>query len=169
MKYSLGDPAGVGQPGVRHVVAAGGAGAGNTYTVYKDGIPYLEAALPLCGWNRSFQAACLFREYLCVGMEDRVYFVSIETGGIREMQVALYFGQFREQGERLYIASGESLYCLDRDCNPVWTAGSIAVDGIRILEMEDGAIRVLCEMDPPGGWVERWISLEDGSLLSEHA
>ena len=60
------------------------------------------------------------------------------------------------------MASGEQLYCFDNACELVWISDSIAVDGITIHQITDDGIEVSCEMDPPGGWVWRTLSLEDG-------
>lgn len=137
----------------------------NKYTIYKDNKPYLEVILPSYTWNLSFQTAYIFDNFLCIGMEDIVYFVSIETCKIKKMPVDFYFGYFYEYNSRLYIASGISLYCLDRECTLIWKADNIAVDGIILIGFENNIIRVSCEMNPPGGWVERRFSLENGEEL----
>jgi len=133
----------------------------HVYTVYKDGTPFLEVMAPRCDWN-PFNTACIFQNYLCIGLGDSVYFVSMKTREVKRASVSLYFGYFYEYKNRLYVASGEQLYCFDNACELVWISDSIAVDGITIHQITDDGIEVSCEMDPPGGWVWRTLSLEDG-------
>lgn len=55
----------------------------NTYTIYKDGVPVMEATGPRCGWN-PFDTAYIFQNHLCIGSGETVYFLSIETGELRK-------------------------------------------------------------------------------------
>ena len=141
MGYSLGQRVGLYNK-IRRVSISNVINTDNAYTVYKEGIPFLEVMVPRCDWN-PFNTAYIFMSYLCIGLGENVYFISIETGEVKRACVPLYFG-----------------------CELVWISGSIAVDGITIINITDNGIEVSCEMDPPGGWVNRILSLEDGKQIS---
>ena len=162
MEFSLGQRVGfcntIKRISIDHVI-----GSDHVYTVYKDGIPFLEVAAPRCDWN-PFNTAYIFKNYLCIGLGENVYFISIETGEVKRVCVSLYFGYFYEYKERLYAVSGEQVYCFDSACELLWISESIAVDGITFIGITERGIEVSCEMNPPGGWVHRTLSLEGGLI-----
>lgn len=164
MGYSLGQRVGLYNK-IRRISISNAIHTDNVYSVYKDGVPFLEVTAPRCDWN-PFNTAYIFINYLCIGLGENVYFISVETGGVKKTNVSPYFGSFYKYKERLYIASGEHLYCFDYACELVWFSESIAVDGITIINITENGIEVSCEMDPPGGWVHRTLSLEDGRQIS---
>ena len=47
----------------------------------------------------------------------------------------------------------------------LWKTGYLAVDGVVFKSIEGDTMVVECEMDPPGGWIERRIILLDGSII----
>lgn len=63
---------------IRRISIGSGIDESNTYTIYKDGIPVMEATGPRCGWN-PFDTAYIFQNHLCIGAGETVYFISIET------------------------------------------------------------------------------------------
>lgn len=139
---------------------------GDIYTIYDENeIPCLEVVVHFNNWN-PLQAIYIFQEFLCIGLGEKVYFIFIKTGELREHRVSLYFGYFYEYKNRLYVASGERLYCFDSGCNLVWVSKPIAVDGILFHAFEGNKAFVSCEMDPPGKWIERCICLKDGRECS---
>lgn len=131
------------------------------YTVCQENIPCLEVQVPICSWN-PFDTACIFLEYLCIGYGDLAYFLHIETGVIKELETDLYFGYFYVDDKRLFLTSASHVYCLNANCNLIWKSPHLAIDGVVIDAVEDDCIRVSCEMDPPGGWVERCLALDTG-------
>ena len=138
---------------------------GDIYTVCdEDKIPCLQVFVHLGNWN-PFDTIYIFQEFLCIGLGERVYFVSIKTGELREHRVSMYFGYFYEYEDRLYVASGECLYCFDCGCNLVWVSKPIAVDGIIFNAFEKDKVFVSCEIEPQGKWIERCICLKDGEMF----
>lgn len=146
---------------IRRVSIGSSIDTSNTYTIYKDGVPFMEVTVLLCRCN-PFDTAYIFQNHLCIGLGENVYFISIETGEIRKIDVSMYFGYFYEYGERLYVASGARLYCFGCTCELIWVSENIAVDGIIINGIVDNCIELSCERDPPGGWVDCVLSAEDG-------
>ena len=112
-----------------------------------------------------FDAAMDFGPWHCVGKEDRVAFTHRDTGETRELKADLYFGYFAQQGGDLYVATDSRLYRLDRDCNILWRSAFIAVDGVIIRGFSEDAVTLSCEMDPPGGWMTRRLSIATGEEL----
>lgn len=149
---------------IRRISIGSGIDESNTYTIYKDGIPVMEATGPRCGWN-PFDTAYIFQNHLCIGAGETVYFISIETGELRKTGVSMYFGCFYEDGDRLYVASESRLYCFSCTCELIWTSESIAVDGIIINGIQDNYIALSCEREPPGGWMDCVLSKEDGKEI----
>lgn len=147
---------------IKHISIDNQINTANIYTVYKNKAPYLEVNVPFCNWNQAFNTAYIFMDSLCIGLGEKVYFISIETGKIKEINVSMYFGYFYEHKEYLYVASGQNLYCFDCTCNLIWTSDTIAIDGVLVTNFEHDTMLVSCEMDPPDGWISRHLSLKNG-------
>jgi hypothetical protein len=47
----------------------------------------------------------------------------------------------------------------------LWESEALAVDGVLCDCIADDTMMISCEMDPPGGWIERKISLIDGRII----
>ena len=86
-----------------------------------------------------FDVAMDFGPWHCVGKEDQVAFTHRDTGETRELKADLYFGYFAQQGGDLY--------------------------GVIIRGFSEDAVTLSCEMDPPGGWVTRRLSIATGEEL----
>lgn len=42
----------------------------------------------------------------------------------------------------------------------------MAIDGVKFQEMlNDEIMSISCEMDPPGGWVDRMIDIRSGEIV----
>lgn len=157
--YYLGAPAGPYHSGVRTIRLSNGADI--SYTVYDESdAPFLQVLVPFT--FNPFDTAYLFGDYLCVGCGDWISFIDLECGRIQRTDMDLYFGYFYEYNGRLYVASAERVYCFNAAGDLVWRSGSLAVDGVVIQEIKDSRIYVSCELDPPGGWIDRVIDLNDG-------
>lgn len=132
------------------------------YTVMKNGRDVLCVTVDETG--NPFDDAYIFGEWLCIGCYDKVYIVDIETKKYTVTEVPMYFGYFRELGDRLYIFTGVGVIAYDRDMHRLWQNDALAVDGVTGGELtEDGRyLMISCEMDPPGGWVDKMIDTETG-------
>jgi len=137
-------------------------GNGKAYFVEKNGIPYLKAETDSV--SEYFDKACIFGKYLCMGVGCKVIFVNLETLGSLSREVSDYFGYFFIHDEKLYIASGRGITALDSSLHLLWCNENLAIDGVIIHEVtEDGKyLRVSCEMNPPGDWCEKLVSLANG-------
>lgn len=143
-------------------------GSGKRYFVLRDKKPYLMAEADDC--SNFFDKACIFGKYLCIGTADTVIFVNLETLGSISMQVSFYFGYFFIHENMLYIASGTGITAVNPGIQTVWKNEDLAVDGVIIHEVcqdenQQAYLRISCEMDPPGGWVEKHVNLKNGELL----
>lgn len=125
MSYSLGQRVDFSTK-IKRISIYGDINTDDIITVYKNNTPYLEITLPQNGWN-PFNTAYIFKDYLCIGLNETVYFISIETGEMRTIYVSMYFGYFYEYENRLYVASGDRLYCFNCTCELVWISEPISL------------------------------------------
>ena len=141
-------------------------GNDRSYTVMKRGKPFLCVTAEETG--NTFDTAVVFGKWLLIGCFRTVYIVDIEKKEYSEMEIPMYFGYFREIGDKLYIFTGVGIIAFDRNMNRLWQNDDLAVDGVTYGELSDDGktMEISCEMDPPGGWIDRTISTETGRVLS---
>jgi len=108
---------------------------------------------------------CLFCENLCIGSGQTIWLVKIRTGQVLSFPVFGYVGSFYPTKDRLYIASCSQLFCLNEMLERCWLAENLAADGILVHEIEKEYLHLSCEMDPPGGWIDRFLDPQTGKEL----
>ena len=138
-------------------------GEGRTYYIEKNKTPYLT----VCTDKHIFyddETACIFGGRLCVGANDKVYFLNLETLQYMEMDAKWYFYSFFVYENMLYVSSGTGITKLNDRFEVIWDNQSLAVDGVLVQGVTgDGLfIEAECETDPPGGWQTVFIDIETG-------
>ena len=78
------------------------------------------------------------------------------------MELEACFDEFRPEGDRLLVASGEDITCLDDRGTILWRSERLGLDGVVIHSVDNGLISGDGEWDPPGGWRPFVISLSGG-------
>ncbi len=81
------------------------------------------------------------------------------------LKIYTYFCQIIEYENNLLIATGTHLLKYNGESKILWTSIEIAFDGIIINEIRDNKIYCSCELDPPGGWEDRIINFDNGSII----
>lgn len=144
-------------------------GKGKKYFVTKNSVPYLTAEVEMT--SNPFDEACIFGKYLCIGIFEKIAFVDLETLNVRYDELErfeLYFGRFDIiYNDMLFISSGSGITAYDRDLNVIWKNSNLAVDGVCIYGISDDGkyLKVSCELDPPGGWVDKKVDISTGIEL----
>lgn len=141
-------------------------GYGKIYYINKNNIPYLEIEISDDSKN-PFDMVFLFGNYFCIGQGNKAYFIDLLTYGVKELDFDWYFAYFYEYNGALYIASDSRLFRLDSKCNFIWKSDKIAIDGVIVDRFSEDVIYVSCEMDPPGGWITRNLSVSSGQEIED--
>jgi hypothetical protein len=144
--------------------------------VLRDDAPYL------CVWvgEKSLwveEDAALFSDHLLIGTRDAgegigdvVYAVNLDDLSVQKFPVNGYFKQFLVTERAVYLFDACGIFALDRELHILWQNRHLAVDGVLPQEMPDeNTLRIACEMDPPGGWINRTIDLRNGTLVTERS
>ena len=138
-------------------------GHGKRLYVYKDDEAFLVVELNIL---QCFFDAILFKEYLVIGnYYEGIWFINQNDLKVENIKVNGYFGHFEVCEDRLYVLGCEDVMAFDRHMSLLWQSEPLAVDGVVCDQIDDDRMILSCEMDPPGGWVERIISLMDGSVI----
>ena len=133
------------------------------YYVLCDNKPHLKVEVD---FKRLFDDAVIYNNYLAIGTFDRVYFINLSDFQITKLEVEMYFGYFVVFKEVLYILDGKGIIAFNESLNEIWRNHSLAIDGVIFQEMlDDEIMRISCEMDPPGGWVDRMINIKSGEIV----
>ena len=112
-------------------------------------------------WN-PFNAAIVWGKYFCLGTGSNIVIVDLNTLKYRSIKVVGYFGYFFQYGDMLFAASSWGVLAFNMEMNLLWRNEDISVDGVLFHGVEDGALCVSCELDPPGGWVDKRLDIVTG-------
>lgn len=139
-------------------------GRGKYYGLKAGGRNFLRVEVEDDNWN-PFNSAVVFGRFFCLGTGGEIVAVDLNTFEYRRFGVDTYFGYFLEHGDILFAASACGVLAFNSEMDLLWKNESIAVDGVTFNGVEDGILYVSCEMDPPGGWVDRRLDARTGELL----
>ncbi len=132
------------------------------YYVLCDNQPYLKVEVNL---KNLFDDAVVYNNFLLVGTFDKVYFINLVDLRITQINVEMYFGCFVTTKDTVYILDGSGIIAFDTNLNEIWTNHNLAIDGVTFHGIGDEIMSVSCEMDPPGGWVDRKINIKSGEVV----
>lgn len=137
-------------------------GIGKSYYIYKDLEPYLTVTVD----GLPFTEAILFHDCLAIGNYNKgVYFINLHDFEIKNIEVQDYFGYFVDDRDILYVLGCCYIMAFNSHLELLWKTDNLAIDGVVFKYIEGNTMTVSCEMDPPGGWIDRKISLLDGSVI----
>lgn len=141
-------------------------GKGKLYYVYRDDIPYVSVEVNMLEGGEHFTDSYILGDYLLIGnYYEGVFAVNLIDFELKEIKVDGYFGYFVPGIECVYILGCENIISIGKDGNIIWISDNLAVDGIVLGRIEGNTMNVSCEMDPPGGWVDKKINLLTGKTV----
>lgn len=133
------------------------------YYVLRNNKPYLKVEVDL---KDIFDDVVIYNNHLLVGTCDKVYFVNLSDFQITKLEVEMYFGYFVLSKEAIYILDGTGIIAFNKSLVEIWRNHSLAIDGVTFQEMlDDEIMSISCEMDPPGGWVNKMINIKSGEIV----
>ncbi len=142
-------------------------GSGRLYYVYRDNIPYVSVEVKLLDCSEHFTDSIIIGDNLFIGnYYEGVYIIDLIDFQLKKIRVDGYFGYFVVNKEFVYILGCEKIIALNKDGIIIWESDYLAVDGIVCNEIEGNSMKVSCEMDPPGGWVDKKINLLNGKVIN---
>lgn len=139
-------------------------GSGKFYALSADGRNYLRVEVDCDDWN-PFNSAIVWGRFFCLGTGREIIAVDLNTFEYCRIEVDFYFGYFYQYSDMLFAASASGVLAFDKDMALIWRNENIAVDGVTFKGVEDGTLCVSCELDPPGGWVDKRLDIASGELL----
>ena len=141
-------------------------GDGRFYYVLEENRPYLKVEVDT---KQLFDDAVVFNKHLLIGLFDEIIFINLLDFNIKRFEVEMYFGRFEIYKDFMYILVGNGIIAFDTNLNEVWRNLSLAVDGVSLIEIiNDEIMSLSCEMDPPGGWVDKLIDIKSGEIILEN-
>lgn len=139
-------------------------GSGKLYAVRADGRDLLRVEVDNDVWN-PFNCGIVWRGYFCLGTGSEIIAVDLTTFEYKRYSIDWYFGYFLEHGETLFAASAAGVLAFDGNMELLWRNESLAVDGVTFGGVCGGVLEISCELDPPGGWVDKRLDILTGSEL----
>lgn len=134
------------------------------YTVQIDGRNYLRIEVNDDSWN-PFNDRVFWRGFFCLGTGSDIIAVDLETLEYKQYSVDMYSGFFLEHGEMLLVASAAGVLSFDTKMNLLWRNENLAVDGVTFGGISGNVLDISCELDPPGGWVDKRLDIRTGEEL----
>lgn len=117
------------------------------------------------GEYHCFQEAVIWKEFVVIGFAERLHLVDLQSGHRFEFKLESCFGSLWLGEMLLLAASAQRIFCIGSDATLRWRSRQLAIDGIVMQDPTDRVLRGSGEWDPPGGWRDFCLSLEDGTLL----
>lgn len=134
------------------------------YYVLCDKKPYLKVEVDT---KSHFDNAIIYNNHLLIGISDNVYFINLSNFTIRKIDVEMYFGDFEVSKETIFIFDGNGIIAFNKNLDEIWRNHKLAIDGVIFQEMlNDDIMSIDCEMDPPGGWINRKINIKTGEIVN---
>ena len=138
-------------------------GTGKTYCVYDGNSPIVLIEINTYG---CFTDAVIFNDYVVIGnYTEGVYSISLKDYSVKNIKIEGYYGYFEMHKGVLYVLGCENIVAFNHSLEVLWESETLAVDGVLCDCIVDDTMMISCEMDPPGGWIERKISLIDGKII----
>ena len=138
-------------------------GTGRFYYIYRDDKPYVKIEVRLFDY---FSDTVFFHDYFVIGnYYEGLYVINMTDLKVMHKKISGYFGYFEIINDSLYVLGCDNITAFDSCMNEKWISEDIAVDGVTFNKTEGDTMVVSCEMDPPGGWLHKRISLSDGKLV----
>lgn len=139
-------------------------GSGKHYAVRGDGRDHLRVEVNDDEWN-PFNDGIVWRGYFCLGTGSEIIAVDLTALEYKRYSVDGYFGRFLELGETLFAASAAGVLAFDKNMDLLWRNEGLAVDGVTFGDIRGDVLEISCELDPPGGWVEKRLDIQTGKEL----
>lgn len=134
--------------------------------VEREGQPWLRLCLELAESDYPAFESCLhWRGALWVGFGNRAFRVGLEDLVVQEFPLEGYFGEFYPLEDSLLVSSASRLLHLDARGSILWTSPELGLDGVLVSDVADAVIEGQGEWDPPGGWRDFRLDLNQGHLL----
>jgi hypothetical protein len=115
--------------------------------------------------DRGKAQAIFWQGWFAFGFGSRALLLREQGGAPLGVGLGCYFEEFITGEDYLLAISGQGIVRLDAAGAVVWRNDALAVDGVIVFDVEDGAIDGQGEWDPPGGWRDFLVSLETGETL----
>ena len=143
-----------------------GLGTPTAYVlVENDGRPFIRVDVYGDEGCYSFEATCIWREFVVIGFGSRVHMVNCQTQETITFEFDSYFGHFYQGVEWLIIASGCRLLLIDPTGSVAWKTEMLGLDGVIVDSIERDLIHGRGEWDPPGGWRPFQVRLDTGEKI----
>jgi hypothetical protein len=121
-----------------------------------------------------FKSVEIIENTIVIGFGEQVYFFDVETQVLVSHKLDGYFGyiyvpsdfDLHENAFSVIVASAASLHHYTLQGKELWKSERLGIDGVIINSVNPPAIHASGEWDPPGGWKDVAINIDDGSPLS---
>ncbi|WP_029233200.1 hypothetical protein [Butyrivibrio sp. VCB2006] len=139
-------------------------GEGRHYYVLKNEIPYCQV---IADPNHLHMEGIIFKDYLVIASDEMVLFISLINLTVKEkVKPQYYVSKFIVADDVLYILDCTGIIAISSELDMLWENHDLAVDGVIATNFAEGDVmEISCEMDPPGGWIDRRISKKDGKII----
>jgi hypothetical protein len=116
--------------------------------IEKDGVPYMRLHLygnrAGAGYDRK-----IWEGWVVLAFADFFYFVSLESGAVRNYKVHWRVWKLYPQAEVLLATTSDGVYCYDKDANLLWQTRGLAEEWVEIEKVENGVIIGTGKFEPP--------------------
>ena len=104
-------------------------------------------------YSPTFKQSDTLNDILLIGYGERFAMFDLnKREKITELHFDGYFGEFKVNGDDIFIATDCELINLTLDGQTKWKTNNLGLDGVIIGKISSSEITGSGEWDPPGGW-----------------
>lgn len=138
----------------------------NYVTGYADGVPVEVYGM----WHQfksgPFKQAIRFKNLLLIGLDEYFYAYDIFKKELKIVSLLkFYFSEIYIFEDVFIVCDACNVYSYNQECELLWQADNLGIDGVVINELTDGILIGEGENDPPGGWIPFKIDFQTGKIL----
>lgn len=142
--------------------------------IYQDNKKKFILDIHACDEYTCFESIKVVEQFVVVGFGESVCFFNVVDVSYKLVKMDGYFGELYTPDEydlkndafQLLIASASHLHHFSSCGEQIWKSSVLGVDGVVVHDVCSGKIRVAGEWDPPDGWEECELNLENGVVVS---
>ena len=138
----------------------------DVYIILKDGNDVSRIDLYTGEGAGLYQKLIKVNDWIVIGCSYHVIWISKNYCDMKKFKFDnfSYFMDLTVIGDFIIGVFGDRLIKFDKSANIIWNS-IVSIDGIFINQINENIIYCSCEMDPPGGWIDKKIDLNSGLEL----
>ncbi|MFT3796608.1 hypothetical protein [Flavobacterium sp.] len=100
-----------------------------------------------------FKEGLIVGDILAVGIQNHFYLFDLKTQkNILSQEIEGYFCKIYFDEDKFFVTGASGVYAISKEGKLLWENNRLGVDGVLIGEINENALFLNAQIDPPDGW-----------------